>query len=286
MKKLVYMAVVALIAAAGIFWSCQKEEVLNNPENGLMLKGAKNKMEVTAELVVSPNTTVCLNTPVTITAKAWNDENIVSGGKIQIEELIDGNWVQVVNYIDLPHFAEYSFTPEEVGSRVFRAHYVGGSDFTNSDDEKTLTFEECGCQFEGNLLSGEAISCDNTREAVYTFSSQMGVNSFKIQGGLTNFTGENAIVYVNNKLVVFDETSDDDWAQGTTDDGYVVAQRTPGNSSNRNIRVEGSLEECSDIIIRIIWNSTNSGGVITGEWSVSGEDIGDVSVVPGLACTQ
>ena len=40
MKKWVYMAVLALIAAGGILWSCQKEETQTNPDKGLMLKSA------------------------------------------------------------------------------------------------------------------------------------------------------------------------------------------------------------------------------------------------------
>uniref|UniRef100_UPI003216DEB8 hypothetical protein n=1 Tax=uncultured Draconibacterium sp. TaxID=1573823 RepID=UPI003216DEB8 len=38
MKKLMYMAAAALIVVAGIFWGCQKEDTLTNPEEGLMLK--------------------------------------------------------------------------------------------------------------------------------------------------------------------------------------------------------------------------------------------------------
>jgi hypothetical protein len=286
MKRLIYMSVLAMIAASGIFWSCQKDETLTNPDEGLMLKGADKveKVAVVAELVVTPNTSVCLNTPVTLTAKAWNSDTIVSGGKIQIEELIDGEWKQIVNFVDLPSSAEYGFTPEEVGSRVFRANYVGGSDYLNSKEEKTLLFEECGCQFKGNLLSGEAISCDNTREVIYTFSSEEVIGLFKIQGGLTNFTGENANVYINDELVDFNETSEDGWNQGTTSDGFVVGQRTPGNSSNRNIRIEGSMGECSSVVIRIVWNSTNSGGIITGDWSVVGDNVGEIDPVSGLTC--
>ena len=38
MKKLVYLFVVAIVATAGVFWSCQKDEIVPNPENGLKLK--------------------------------------------------------------------------------------------------------------------------------------------------------------------------------------------------------------------------------------------------------
>src|SRR6185503_2394617 len=41
-------------------------------------------------------------------------------------------------------------------------------------------------------FTGQAISCGTQREAVYTFTSKNALNNFKIQGGLTNFTGADA----------------------------------------------------------------------------------------------
>ena len=285
MKKLIYMGALALIAAGGIFWSCQKDEFII-PEEGMTLKSS-SKTEVKAELTVSPGTTVCINTPVTLSMKAWITETEeASSGKASIEELISGVWVKIADFVDLPSHVSYTFTPEEETVRTFRVHYVGGANYTNSDDQKTVTAEICGCTYEGNLLTGKAISCDETREAIYTFSSQYGSGPFKIQGGLSNFTGEEAVVYINGELVIFSEISLDEWNQGTTEDGFVVGQRTPGNSSNRNIRVEGSLGECSEVVIRIMWNSTNSGSIITGEWTVVGEDVGEVIPVGGLTCSE
>ena len=45
-------------------------------------------------------------------------------------------------------------------------------------------------------FTGEAIACGNQREAVYTFTSEEAITGFKIQGGLTNFTGADAVVTV------------------------------------------------------------------------------------------
>ena len=120
-----------------------------------------------------------------------------------------------------------------------------------------------GCE---TSFTGEAIACGTDREAVYTFTSKDALSNFKIQGGLTNFTGADAIVTVTG---------------GTT----TQSQWTVGGSSNRVIKVEGSIGECETITIHITWNSTNSGGVITGSWSV--KDSNGVEIAPavtGLTC--
>ncbi|WP_144607532.1 hypothetical protein [Algoriphagus algorifonticola] len=146
---------------------------------------------------------------------------------------------------------------------------------------------ECeGCDIDGNEFSGDAVSCaQNGREAVYTFGSEDGVGYFKMQGGLTNFTGDNASIYINGALVDFNTTSSDGWATGTVE-GYTVGQRTPGGSSNRNIRVEGGLNSCEEVEVRIVWSSSNSGSTITGDWSVKDEAGVDLAPeVAGLSCS-
>ena len=114
---------------------------------------------------------------------------------------------------------------------------------------------------------GDAIYCGAAREAEYTFTSKDELSYFKMQGGLTNFTGADAIVEVTG---------------GT---GITTSQWTPGGSTNRVIKIEGSIGECETITIKIKWNSTNSGGIITGDWSV--KNISGVDIAPpvaGLTC--
>jgi hypothetical protein len=120
-----------------------------------------------------------------------------------------------------------------------------------------------GCE---TSFTGEAISCSNQREAVYTFTSKEALSNFKIQGGLTNFTGADAIVTV------------------TGGSGITQTQWTPGGSSNRVIKVEGDIDACETITIHITWNSTNSGGIITGSWSVSANGGEVAPAVAGLTC--
>src|SRR6185503_9760169 len=95
----------------------------------------------------------------------------------------------------------------------------------------------CAAEDDGCLTSftGEAISCGNQREAVYTFTSKDALTSFKIQGGLTNFTGADAEVTV------------------TGGSNITKSQWTPGGSSNRIVKVEGNIGACETITIRIRW---------------------------------
>lgn len=116
-------------------------------------------------------------------------------------------------------------------------------------------------------FTGMAISCGPAREAVYKFKSDTDLSSFKIQGGLTNFTGANANVTVTGGI------------------NTTSTQVTSGKSSNRVITVEGGISKCSEVTIRVTWNSTNTGGTITGDWSVSTNNLNVSPVpVPGLTC--
>lgn len=116
-----------------------------------------------------------------------------------------------------------------------------------------------GCE---TSFTGEAISCGSAREAIYTFTADTDQEYIKIQGGLTNFTGEDAIISVSGGNLSY-------------------SQSTPGGSSNRVIKVEGSVSECETIIVHITWNSTNNGGIITGNWSV--KDSNGVELAPSIA---
>lgn len=116
-------------------------------------------------------------------------------------------------------------------------------------------------------FTGEAISCGQTREAVYKFKSDTDLPNFKIQGGLTNFTGANAVVTV------------------TGGNNITTTQSTPGGSSNRIIKVEGGISKCSEVTIRVTWNSTNTGGIITGSWSVATNNLNVApAAILGLTC--
>lgn len=116
-----------------------------------------------------------------------------------------------------------------------------------------------GCE---TSFTGQAVFCGSQREAVYTFTSKDAFSYIKIQGGLTNFTGADAEVTISGG-------------------NLSSSQRTPGGSSNRVITVEGSVGACEAITITIMWNSTNTGGIITGDWSV--KDAYGVELAPSVA---
>lgn len=120
---------------------------------------------------------------------------------------------------------------------------------------------EVSCE---NTFTGKSITCEASREAEYTFTSKEDLSDLKIQGGLTNFTGSDAVVTI-------------------TGGNLTATQKTPGGSSNRVITVTGSVSACETIKINIKWDSTNSGGVITGDWSASGTGIA-VDIISGLSC--
>lgn len=71
MKKLIYLTALALIAAGGIFWSCQKDETMNNPENGLMLKSADNCDECVTNWIDSKETQLIADN---LYVDTWNDD--------------------------------------------------------------------------------------------------------------------------------------------------------------------------------------------------------------------
>ena len=115
-------------------------------------------------------------------------------------------------------------------------------------------------------FTGEAKSCGTQREAVYTFTTDKDLSNIKIQGGLTNFTGADAVISI-------------------TGGNLTATQSTVGGSSNRVIKIEGGVNACEKVTMNIKWNSTNSGGIITGNWSIKGSDGIDIApAVEGLEC--
>ncbi len=310
-KRKFYQFIVVLAAIAIWIFSCEKEDL--KPQKELMLKIG------TVQVDQEPCDQVCidlsLQTPLYF-PKTYQD--IVSWGGPSSDRFSKTVDLQVYNtethfvivvkstegWSDLVIDDESSWIDGPVDPNVwgtlslllpegwqacddysFTLQVTGGGGPPAEFDVSYDLIGICGCDYEGNEFTGEAESCDATREAIYTFASENGEANFKIQGGLTNFTGDNATVYINDVIVVFDETSADGWMQGTTIDGFVVGQRTPGQSTNRNIRVEGGLEDCSGVVIRILWDSTNPGGVITGEWTVKNGDIELAPEVAGLECS-
>jgi hypothetical protein len=251
--------------AAGItfLYSCQKE-ITQDPSQ---LKSAAG------DYIEYSEDEVCLGDEVTVVFNNGYNNNC---GNAQLQVSTDGgvNWTQVASGVPVDGQLVYTFEPPTAGSYLFRARWnaTGGPSCSNTGSNigfmaGTATFpivvhDDC-CELG---FSGSAISCDDTREAVYIFTADEALDYIKIQGGLTNFTGSDAEVIVSGG-------------------DLSVSQWTPGGSSNRVIRLEGSIESCETVTITIRWNSSNGGEVITGNWSVKdaqGEDI--APSIDGLIC--
>jgi hypothetical protein len=186
-------------------------------------------------------------------------------------------WEQVVALQCYTTDINWTTSLPEAGTYVYRTRHLandgncdglgGGNTLGNCSFTGTQFYcfmiEAILCQ---TSFSGEAISCGSQRQAVYTFSSADDISYVKIQGGLTNFTGADAVITI-------------------VGGNMTATQWTPGGSTNRIIRIEGSVGACQDVIITITWNSTNSGGIITGTWSAKDADGNDIAPeVPGLSC--
>ena len=70
-RKLFLIGTLALIVAGGIFWSCQKENIATNPENGLNLKSAEN-CNVCVTNWIDSKETITIGTNVFV--DIWNDD--------------------------------------------------------------------------------------------------------------------------------------------------------------------------------------------------------------------
>ena len=195
-------------------------------------------------------------------------------------ETEDLEWEDLTGFACYTGDAEWSGSFQETGTYVFRTKHNASDGNCDSKGGSDRTGE---CSFSGNQFycftieavnscetsfTGTANSCTNARQAVYTFNSVTDLSYIKIQGGLTNFTGDDAVV--------------------TIDGGNLTwSQSTPGGSTNRVIKIEGSVTACQPVTITITWNSTNTGGVITGSWSVKDANGNEVAPsIEGLTCAN
>lgn len=212
----------------------------------------------TTSLVADPNP-VCIGSPVILTANVAAGEAI-PGGTL---EIIDGSdAVQAsVSVTSEVKTVQFSYTPIVAGNAIFSGRYLPVTGFSSSVAAPlTVDAKVCGCT---TGLKGEAVYCGTEREANFTFTNNGKLDYVKIKGGLTNFTGTDAVVNVP--------------------EGYKVTQSIPGGSSNRVITVEGPAS-CTPLLINIKWNSTNTGGVITGDWTAVDAKGTNLGSVAGLSC--
>ena len=132
MKKMIYMGALALIAAGGIFWSCQKDEFETNPENGLMLK--KGVVQQAVSSVVNLNSPVCVGEEHTFTLEGWiGTKNI---GVQFFDESIPG-WVNVPGLPNgqIPGPLNFTFTFPAEGTYQMRYSVSGNKNEGGTDGQ-------------------------------------------------------------------------------------------------------------------------------------------------------
>jgi len=259
-------SLIALFALTLFMSSCQKDELSNGDGDALNYRSATS-------FTYSVNPGLPGDSIVII----YDAENGADCGQIQLQVSGPGGegWATSGKPMQPDSgIATILFVPEEPGEYHVRAKY------TRTGKPSSCPYESSGwieaaellivagdtSEMEGDTsdceasFTGVAVSCDSTREVVFTYVSDADYNHIKIQGGLTNGTIEDAVVTIVGA-------------------DLDVTQRTPGHSSNRIITLEGSVEACVEVTITIMWNSINQGSTITGEWSATGG-----FVIEGLEC--
>ncbi|HLF46366.1 MAG TPA: hypothetical protein VI548_08070 [Chitinophagaceae bacterium] len=280
-----------LFISAILIFSCKKSEVLNVEAGTEQSKAFYQSVlgEVNGSVIAG---SVTLTAPATVNVNESFDISAdISCGKVAIERgyILVGTtkvyknltcattgllWEELITFQCYTNDADWTGSLSEAGTYVYRTKHNGSGGNCDGLGGGDNTSE---CSFNGNQFycfvieavegcetsfTGQAVSCGTSREANYTFISEDALSYIKIQGGLTNFTGADAVVTV-------------------TGGNLTVTQVTPGGSSNRRITIEGSVDACETITINIKWNSSNTGGTITGDWSV--KDINGNALAPGIA---
>ncbi len=177
------MGTLILFVVSGIFWSCQKEEIMN-PEDGFMKKGKVVAMESTNDLTWEAGVCAgeehqfCLEFPQDYLPNG-NTTNTNVNVQIWNPELGDeGDWEQIFqgNFGSGPQCFDYEFP--EAGTYILQ-YKIGGGGFS----EKSVEVKNCFCSYE---MTG-AVVCDGfNRTATFTYTPEED-GWLKIQGGLTRW---------------------------------------------------------------------------------------------------
>ena len=287
MKKIYLLTMI--LALAVVFNACQKDELLSAEEYAK--KANTESFAAGASLENVPDCEECLDEPYIASVDVYGGGNPGSViGQIELWNDNENLYIRIGDFsydkiIIVPFLDGGS---EEPGNPVYNQHEVvfvdgvktyvlaegwdfctakrfwikiegkaGGTTSYFIDYYRYQICEEaCELDFYGAGYEGQFVveEVSYNRKAVYTFIPEEA-GAYKIQGGLTNFTGADALVL--------------------TEEGLVVDQWTPGQSSNRIICITGQMEACEAVEITLYWYSTNQDTEITGDWTVEhdGEEI-------------
>jgi hypothetical protein len=212
-RKMFLLGSLALMVAGSIFWSCQKDELIDSEE--LMLKKA-----VKSEFIFTSNkdANFCAGDDLELT--------LTGSGNKQIQMLVDGEWVQVamVPHGDAPLVA----TLTNVAAGVYYFRHTSGTGFRNA---AAIVISSCnGCEdLDVDLVCGE----DGGPNVLTVTFTAGAAGDYVIQGGL------------NAKVEGDIEKTDAGKGEFNTTHPGVV------NSNANVIRWEGTLDECETVVITV-----------------------------------
>jgi len=258
-SRLSFFSLFSLLCFALYFSSCQKDESAATDDSHQLSFRDPQSFTYSANSVGVGDT-------VEITFDAGNGADC---GLVMIQVGLDGEWVGGRPVVPDSGLATLLFVPDAPGQYAVRAKYTRTGKPSSCDFESTkwlvspdsilvaqdtTTQDTTAADSCESSFTGEVITCDSTtREVKYTFVSSEDLNHLKIKGGLTNGVQGDPVVTV-------------------TGADLDVEIKIPGHSTNRLITLTGDAVACDTITITIMWTSTNTGQVITGDWSASGGD--------------
>jgi hypothetical protein len=249
----------------GILFSCTKSGSISSTNDlSVNARGGPDNLgsgDVDPGLVVNfkPDPAV-VNKPVTVSGEFDGSTAIPDCGKLQLFEMINGNWVKVgdANVSPTTHQVSYEFTPTIAGDDVYEfcVHYV-----------------KAGC--DGFSTSQSAnYYLDVTSPCVSQFTITPSLSAVNIGGGLYEFT-------ISYTLTSPEDVQGVKFQGGATAGGNVGHQVTDlgntvvvnANNNNTVLKWEGDLTACTPQTITFKFTrnfscpATNE--LITGQWSAS-----------------
>lgn len=217
-----------MVVAGAIFWSCQKDELLN-PDDAMLKKG-----KVAATVVENPLTwtEVCAGEDLVLT--------LIGSGNRQIQHLVNDNWINEGNISNGDEPLIITIENISAGIHYFR-YKIGSGGFT---DLEPIVIPSCDCQdlLKENLICGENGS---PNKLTVTFTAGEA-GEYVIQGGLN--------AKVDGTVVSME--SNNNGSFNTEHSGVV-------NSNANVIRWEGTIEACKDVEIIVEF----SGKCEIGDWT-------------------
>ncbi|MCK3684428.1 hypothetical protein [Maribellus sp. YY47] len=135
MKRWVYIAVLALIAAGGIFWSCQKDELIGSDE--LTLKKAKATI---SEKTVEWEPEVCAGSEHEF--KMYTE----IGTNVQAQQYVNGDWIQVFQMNKTTESPQLFYLTFDSAGKYPLRFKVGSGGYSDPD---TVVVTNCDCDDAG-----------------------------------------------------------------------------------------------------------------------------------------